>query len=134
MAFKFAAQKQPLHANDCLRQVAEHLCVVLVPLEVVTRDEVLNALLDELEVRLEHAGELLHHLREMQSQGEILSVKNHALAVETFKVFALAATITPHSSTEFKVQCAHVGDYTQSVFGWCLMTQHQRELKHDSPT
>lgn len=43
-------------------QVAEDLCVVLVPLNVLALDEVLNALLDQLEVGLEHARQLLHNL------------------------------------------------------------------------
>mmetsp|Transcript_5165 Transcript_5165/g.12721 ORF Transcript_5165/g.12721 Transcript_5165/m.12721 type:complete len:288 (-) Transcript_5165:1665-2528(-) len=44
------------------RQVLEQLRVLLVALEVLGRDEVLDALLDELEVGLEHARQLLHHL------------------------------------------------------------------------
>lgn len=35
-------------------QVFVHVCIVLVPLQVVPRDEVLNPLLDGFEVRLQH--------------------------------------------------------------------------------
>mmetsp|Transcript_37707 Transcript_37707/g.83986 ORF Transcript_37707/g.83986 Transcript_37707/m.83986 type:complete len:299 (-) Transcript_37707:1703-2599(-) len=45
-----------------LGQVLEQLWVLLVPLQVLSRDEVLNALFDQLEVGLEHARQLLHHL------------------------------------------------------------------------
>ena len=48
--------------TEHLSQVFDHVWVLSVTLQVVSRHQILNPLLDELEVSLEHSAELLHNL------------------------------------------------------------------------
>ena len=60
-------------------QVAEQVGVVRIALKVIARNEILDPLLNELEVWLEHAGELLHHLQdELQKVVEARVSKSHS--------------------------------------------------------
>lgn len=45
------------------RQVPEHIGIRFVPLEIVSSDKILNPLFDCLEIRLEHAAQLLDTLQ-----------------------------------------------------------------------
>ena len=46
-----------------LRHVLEGVGVILVTLQIFTGYEVLNALLDQAEIRMEHPLQLLHHFQ-----------------------------------------------------------------------
>ena len=67
-----------------LSQVPKHVRVLLVPLQIVPRYQVLHTLLDGFDIRLEHSAKLLNALRDK------LLMSQHFLL---FMILTIAASI-----------------------------------------